>query len=166
MSGSSAEKFDGLLLSMAQQQHGIEPMLSSVFSFLRRKTDFFTGASKETIESMVLNVIRKEAALAEKDMYEKKQKEMKVKAEKKKTEMHKAKEEPSRFEEILDDEEEEKKKEQVKVKVPKMEVKVESKKEDTTDEEKDDGPGILTFCSFIIEDMIKKCILNHCLQLQ
>ena len=31
------ERFDGMLLSFAQQCNGIEPLLDTVFSFLRRK---------------------------------------------------------------------------------------------------------------------------------
>ena len=37
------ERFDGLYLNVAQTTRGIEPMLDTVFSFLRRKTDFFAG---------------------------------------------------------------------------------------------------------------------------
>lgn len=37
------ERFDGLYLNVAQTAHGIEPLLDTVFSFLRRKTDFFSG---------------------------------------------------------------------------------------------------------------------------
>jgi len=37
------ERFDGLYLNVAQTARGIEPLLDSVFSFLRRKTDFFSG---------------------------------------------------------------------------------------------------------------------------
>mmetsp|Transcript_3518 Transcript_3518/g.5291 ORF Transcript_3518/g.5291 Transcript_3518/m.5291 type:complete len:361 (-) Transcript_3518:313-1395(-) len=39
------DRFDGLYLNVAQTTRGIEPMLDSVFSFLRRKTDFFAGPS-------------------------------------------------------------------------------------------------------------------------
>mmetsp|Transcript_8118 Transcript_8118/g.11159 ORF Transcript_8118/g.11159 Transcript_8118/m.11159 type:complete len:348 (-) Transcript_8118:270-1313(-) len=39
------DRFDGLYLNVAQSTRGIEPMLDSVFSFLRRKTDFFAGPS-------------------------------------------------------------------------------------------------------------------------
>ena len=37
------ERFDGLYATIASQTRGIEPLLDSMFSFLRRKTDFFDG---------------------------------------------------------------------------------------------------------------------------
>jgi hypothetical protein len=37
------ERFDGLYLNVAQTTRGIDPLLDTVFSFLRRKTDFFAG---------------------------------------------------------------------------------------------------------------------------
>jgi hypothetical protein len=37
------ERFDGLYLNVASTTRGIEPLLDTVFSFLRRKTDFFAG---------------------------------------------------------------------------------------------------------------------------
>jgi hypothetical protein len=40
---SDDERFDGLYLNVAQQTRGIDPLLDTVFSFLRRKTDFFAG---------------------------------------------------------------------------------------------------------------------------
>lgn len=43
MSSIDDGRFDGLYLNVAQQSRGIEPLLDSVFSFLRRKTDFFAG---------------------------------------------------------------------------------------------------------------------------
>ena len=55
----SDDRFDGLLMQMAQQQQVIEPMLTNVFGFLRRKTELFSGATQDTIEEMVLNVLRK-----------------------------------------------------------------------------------------------------------
>jgi hypothetical protein len=36
-------RFDGLYLNVAQTARGIDPLLDSLFSFLRRKTDFFAG---------------------------------------------------------------------------------------------------------------------------
>ncbi len=37
------DRFDGLYMNVANQAHGIEPLLDSVFSFLRRRSDFFSG---------------------------------------------------------------------------------------------------------------------------
>lgn len=62
---TETDRFDALLMNVAQTQRGIEPLLDTVFSFLRRKTDFFTGASAETIESTVLQSVRKQAQLAD-----------------------------------------------------------------------------------------------------
>jgi len=43
--GINDEKFDGMYMQIAQQARGIDPLLNSMFSFLRRKTDFFAGAN-------------------------------------------------------------------------------------------------------------------------
>ncbi len=44
---SKEEQFDGMLLTIASRQEGgIETFLETVFGFLARKTDFFTGAAK------------------------------------------------------------------------------------------------------------------------
>lgn len=49
-------RFDSMLLGMAQQHQGIEPLLQTFFSFLERKTDFFTAASEADIERVVMKV--------------------------------------------------------------------------------------------------------------
>jgi hypothetical protein len=61
---------------------GIEPLLDNLFSFLRRKTDFFVGATPDVIEETVMAVIKKHAALAAKDKAEKEKKAAKEKEEK------------------------------------------------------------------------------------
>ncbi|KAG7383294.1 hypothetical protein PHYPSEUDO_003833 [Phytophthora pseudosyringae] len=110
---SETDRFDSMLLSIAQSQRGIEPLLDTVFSFLRRKTDFFTGAEPQVIEDTILKSVRKQAALAEKDQFHKKQQEdekrRKQEAARKAAELeNKQKQEakePPRFEEITDDDE-------------------------------------------------------------
>lgn len=64
------ERFDGLLLNFAQQCHGIEPLLDTMFSFLRRKTDFYSGDEKA--RASVLRMFEKHEALAQRTDSEKK----------------------------------------------------------------------------------------------
>eukprot|EP01038_Epipyxis_sp_PR26KG_P015417 gene15417-20799_t len=88
------ERFDGMFLTVAQQSQGIEPLLDNLFSFLRRKTDFFSGATPEKIEELVMNVIRKHATLNNKDIAEKKAaKEKEERLKKQKLEKKKKEEE-------------------------------------------------------------------------
>ena len=46
--------------------------MDALFSFLRRKTDFFSGASPEQIQELVMKVINKHSAIAAKDEADKK----------------------------------------------------------------------------------------------
>lgn len=60
------EKFDGLLMSVAQQcRGGIDELLDTFLSFLRRRTDFYTGAPPEQVEATVLAAVRRQMAQAE-----------------------------------------------------------------------------------------------------
>lgn len=61
---------------------GIEPLLDNLFSFLRRKTDFFVGAPPDVIEATVMGVLQKHSDIAVKEKAEKEKKLAKEKEEK------------------------------------------------------------------------------------
>ena len=102
---SEDTRFDGMFMTVAQQARGIEPLLENLFSFLRRKTDFFAGASKEKIESLVLKVVDDQSKIHDRDI-KKKELERQIQ-ERKKDELKKKKEK----------EEKEKEKEEAKTSV-------------------------------------------------
>mmetsp|Transcript_2748 Transcript_2748/g.2909 ORF Transcript_2748/g.2909 Transcript_2748/m.2909 type:complete len:348 (-) Transcript_2748:157-1200(-) len=89
---SEDERYDGMFLGIAQQCQGIEPLLDVMFSFLRRKTDFFVGAPPEKVEELVMKIHRKHASLSErteaakKAEREKEERKRKERIEKKKKE--------------------------------------------------------------------------------
>lgn len=56
MSTVDDDRFDGLYMNLAQQNQGIDNLLESFFGFLRRKTDFYTGASEAKLEESLLKV--------------------------------------------------------------------------------------------------------------
>eukprot|EP01083_Nonionella_stella_P166129 554482_1 len=56
MDFTNDERFDGLYLNVAQQTRGIDPLLDTVFSFLRRKTDFFNGPNGQDTDAAVKKV--------------------------------------------------------------------------------------------------------------
>ena len=85
------ERFDGLYLNVAQTTRGIEPLLDSVFSFLRRKTDFFAGPpgadgpdGQAAAIAKVNEVLEKHANRYQEDIIAKKNKK-KVKQQKQQT---------------------------------------------------------------------------------
>ena len=62
------DRFDGLFLQIAHQTQGIEPLLDTLFSFLRRKSDFFSppgggdiDAGSEAAIAKVNQVVKKHA---------------------------------------------------------------------------------------------------------
>jgi hypothetical protein len=66
------EQFDPLLLGLASQitrAHGpgVEPLLDVYFSFLRRKTDFFSGATPAMVQAKVHDVVQRQVKLAADD---------------------------------------------------------------------------------------------------
>ncbi len=63
---SVEERYDGLFMQVAQAANGIEPLFEHLFSFLRRKTDFFT-APPEKISEMVMKSLKKQGELYDQD---------------------------------------------------------------------------------------------------
>ncbi|XP_076466523.1 nuclear migration protein nudC-like [Babylonia areolata] len=152
------ERFDGMLMNMAQQcEGGIHELLGSFFGFLQRKTDFFVGTGASQAEELVMSKFREHQAVAQKlkkEQMEKEKKKAEKKAkqkeeeERKKREAEQAKEEEPKIKELTDAEAEQlekelsQKKETVEVTAngdaKEPEKKEEAKADGDEDEEEDE----------------------------
>ncbi|KAI0208259.1 Nuclear migration protein nudC [Lamellibrachia satsuma] len=105
MSGEpDSERFDGMLLGMAQQcEGGMQELIGTIFNFLARKTDFYTGGGPGAAEKMLMTIFHKNDKVAkERAEKEKKQRD---EAERKRKEKvaKKAEEERKRQERLMGD---------------------------------------------------------------
>jgi len=92
MSEDDQSRFDGILLSLAEQhKNGVPDLLNTIANFLSRKTDFFTGGNDGEWEKLLLGVFRGEASKAN-EIADKKRKEREA-AEKRRQDILKKKRE-------------------------------------------------------------------------
>jgi len=97
MSEDDQSRFDGILLSLAEQhKNGVPDLLNTIANFLSRKTDFFTGGKDGEWEKLLLGVFRGEASKAN-EIAEKKRKEREA-AEKRRQDILKKKREQEELE--------------------------------------------------------------------
>lgn len=114
MEGEADERFDGLLMNMAQQAGSIDNVLDAFFGFLQRKTDFFTGAQDESAaEEIVLKYYKKHWKVGQKRREKMKEQNRAADEERKRRAEEKKKKDMEDYERMQ--EEAKKKQEEVKI---------------------------------------------------
>ncbi|KAH9500204.1 hypothetical protein Btru_077473 [Bulinus truncatus] len=137
MSGvADPERFDGMLLAMAQQcEGGVQELLDVFFGFLARKTDFYTGAGVDHAMKMVIAKFEHhEKLVSERLKKEKAEKEAEEKRRQERIAKKKAEEEKQR----MKAEEEPKIKELTEEEAEKLEREIRNEKENKSDHSKND----------------------------
>jgi len=147
------DKFDGVLLSIAQEcEGGVQEMLDVIFSFLARKTDFYTGGGEDAAEKLVIEKYKKHGKTAWDEAAAKKAKNLaedKKRRERREKEERELKEQQQQSSQIMEVTDEEAKRieaeERAKKSPPPVEAekvvevaKEEKKKEDEEEEDEAD----------------------------
>ncbi|XP_022289031.2 nuclear migration protein nudC-like [Crassostrea virginica] len=136
MAGHDPEKFDGMFLAMCQRcEKGIDELLDCLFSFLVRKTDYYTGGSPGQAERMLMENFKKYEKIADRQKEEaKKEREEQERKRKEKIAKRKAEEE-AEMERLRKEEEEPKIKEVTDEEAEKIQKEIDKKKETPTEPE-------------------------------
>jgi len=141
------DKFDGVLLSIAQEcDGGVQEMLDVIFSFLARKTDFYTGGGEDAAEKLVIEKYKKHGKTAWDEAAAKRAKNLaedKKRRERREKEERELKEQQQQSSQIMEVTEEEAKRIEAEEKAkksppPVVEAKKEEKKEDEEEEDEAD----------------------------
>ncbi|XP_061177624.1 nuclear migration protein nudC-like [Saccostrea echinata] len=130
MAGHDSEKFDGMFLAMCQRsEKGIDELLDCLFSFLVRKTDYYTAGAPGQAERILLENFKKYEKIAERQKEEmKKEREEQERKRKEKIAKRKA-EEQAEMERLKKEEEEPKIKEVTDEEAEKIQKEIDKKKE-------------------------------------
>lgn len=125
------DRYDGLLMSIAQQQSGIDGILDVFFSFLHRKTDFFSQPAMA--QATFQRFMDRYLLLAQEKLAKRKEEEARLK---------KSQESESRVEEIVDEEEEKRRFDDAAARRREdMEVKLKEVQQAQQKSEQEDGTG-------------------------